>query len=528
MGFFRKFASKMRSCLYVFKKAEIMRVVVNKELNGEYANLCSTCYYNEKYSGNADKTCINADLNQLRLSIYLGGALGDYIVYLRFVDEISSICDCHVDLFLDKIGFAEFVYGKRENITIVHDIENTLFLGSTNMYDLAVHLDHGLTLKGYNLGAIRAKAPLFYETAAKIVAHAKRNQINIPKQHERETIILRQAEFSGDTKWSKLSCGGAVDMREMYSNLLLDKDYFDVLERYELAERQYITVNFGADKNMGGTAQTKVLPLKMLGEFVRCFKEKYPYIIVVQTGVHDSVKIDGVDIFCFDCRLEETAIILKNSLCHIDSEGGLVHLASQMSTCCVVSFGPTPIYYYSYPRNKNILAPECSNCMAVTPNWSTICPRKMQIPICMSSITPQMIMDKVIEVVDVKNKKDISLHSLEKTKVYEAFSKEDAVKRLAVIGEIDKETQETVEKVKKCGWSAACFIDTRLYDEKIAIRTELKKKGITVEYGNALNIARPDNSFDVVLFLAAQKPDEFEIRECKRILTDGGSLYCAV
>lgn len=200
-----------------------------------------------------------------------------------------------------------------------------------------------------------------------------------------------------------------------------------------------------------------------------------------------------------------------------------------MSTCCVVSFGPTPIYYYSYPRNKNILAPECSNCMAVTPNWSTICPRKMQIPVCMSSITPQMIMDKVIEVVDVKNKKNISIYSLEKTEILDtAFSKEGMVKSLAVIGEIDKETQEAMRKVKKCGGSVTCFIDTRLSDEKIAIRTELKKKGITVEYGNALNIARPDNSFDVVLFLAAQKPDEFEIKECKRILSDGGSLYCSV
>ncbi|MEI3347542.1 MAG: hypothetical protein V8R55_03770 [Dysosmobacter sp.] len=87
MGFFKKLFSKIRASLYVFKKAEILRNVVNKEIGGEYDNLCHSCYFNERYHERAKLEGIFQPEKGLRISIYLGGALGDYIVYLRFVDE---------------------------------------------------------------------------------------------------------------------------------------------------------------------------------------------------------------------------------------------------------------------------------------------------------------------------------------------------------------------------------------------------------------------------------------------------------
>ena len=381
MGIISKLFSKMRASLYLFKKAEILKNVVNKEIGGEYDNLCHTCYFNERYHERAKLEGMFQPDTGLRISIYLGGALGDYIVYLRFVDEISSICACSVDLFLDRIEFAMYVYGDRKNITIIHDAQNCLFNNSYMEYDLAVHLDHGLTLKHCNLGAIREKAPDFYVTACKITEYARAHQLNIANQSERESVILRRAKFLGETKWSKLSCGGAVDMDAMYSNLLLNPDLLPALDRYQVRDQAYITVNYGADKNMGGTAQTKVLPFDTVIMFVQEFKKQYPDILVVQTGVKDSMMIPGADRYAFHCRLGETAVLLKHSMCHIDSEGGLVHMASQLSTPCVVSFGPTPVYYYGYPRNHNIVASTCHDCMSTTPQWSKVCPRGMQVPV---------------------------------------------------------------------------------------------------------------------------------------------------
>lgn len=522
MGFLKKLFSKIRASLYVFKKAEILRNVVNKEIGGEYDNLCHSCYFNERYHERAKLEGIFQPEKGLRISIYLGGALGDYIVYLRFVDEISSICKCHVDLFIDRIEFATYVYGTRENVTIIHDAQNCLFNDSCCEYDLAVHLDHGLTLRHCNVGSIREKAPGFYVTACKIVEYSKSHQINIANQHERETVILRRAKFLRETKWSKLSCGGAIDMESMYSNLLVDPAWIPALYRYQLHEVRYITVNYGADKNMGGTAQTKVLPFTTISAFIQKFKEKHPDILIVQTGVKNSMKLSGADKYAFDCRLEETAVILKRSLCHVDSEGGLVHMASQLSTPCVVSFGPTPVYYYGYPRNKNIVAPACSDCMSTTPQWSRVCPKGLQVPDCMTSISVEKILDAVEEV--LLNRLPELQDSI---KTIEAREMPDmpAACRIGIIASLTKACVQKAISLKEEGKVVEVFIPTHINDEIVEYRTILKKSGIKVEYGTAFNIARTSGWFDAV-FCGRVKPEweKYVTGECKRILTNNGTL----
>lgn len=533
MGIISKLFSKMRASLYLFKKAEILKNVVNKEIGGEYDNLCHTCYFNERYHERAKLEGMFQPDTGLRISIYLGGALGDYIVYLRFVDEISSICACSVDLFLDRIEFAMYVYGDRKNITIIHDAQNCLFNNSYMEYDLAVHLDHGLTLKHCNLGAIREKAPDFYVTACKITEYARAHQLNIANQSERESVILRRAKFLGETKWSKLSCGGAVDMDAMYSNLLLNPDLLPVLDRYQVRDQPYITVNFGADRNMGGTAQTKVLPLSTIATMVQLFKERHPEILVVQTGVKNSMKIPGADRYAFNCKLGETAILLKHSMCHIDSEGGLVHMASQLSTPCVVSFGPTPVYYYGYPRNKNIVAPACNDCMSTTPQWSRVCPRGMQVPACMKSISPEDILESVSEILTNNQARDKEVEEIYQgrlvslTEETAEFIKNPQVVDICIISPLNSALVQQLSLLKKAGKYITLFIPLEIDQEGVQVRTQLKKMGIKVEYGSALNIARPSGSFDVVFCQKDIMQKEVQkdcAKECMRLLKEHGIL----
>lgn len=532
MGFCGKLLSKIRASLFVFKKAEILKNIVNKEIEGEYDNLCHSCYFNERYHEQAELKGRYPDNSKLNISIYLGGALGDYIVYLKFVDEISTICDCTVDLFLDRMEFAAYVYGKRRNVTIIHDAANCLFLGSVGQYDLAVHLDHGVTLKGCKLGAIREKAPEFYVTACKIVEFCKKNQIDNLNQSERECVLLRRARILGETKWSKLSCGGAIDMREMYSNLLLDSQSLCVLDRYQIRDKKYITINFGADKNMGGTAQTKVLPVDTIQTIVQEFKQRHPDFLVVQTGVRDSMKIPGADRYAFECKLDETAIVLKYSTCHIDSEGGLVHMASQLSTPCVVSFGPTPVYYYGYPRNKNIVSSVCSDCMATTSQWSRVCPRGMQVPVCMKSIEPSRLLEAVEEIVERApvTKSQTVIRSNDGCDVWQAtnqYLEKSETANICIIATLDNKIVEQAERIKKMGKYVTVFIPVEVDDEIIKLRTALKQDGITVEYGSSINIARKNDSFDLLYCQkneAKEQGHQYSEIECARLLKNNGVL----
>lgn len=531
MRFIRKLISKFKASLYVFKKAEIMRNIVNKEIGGEYDNLCHRCYFNERYQERARLKGILEPDDRLRISIYLGGALGDYIVYLRFVDEISAVCDCTVDLFLDRISFAKFVYGNRENVTIIHDAENCLFANSCGEYDIALHLDHGVNLRNCRLGDIREKAPGFYETACKIVEYTKANRIDIPNQHERESVILRRAQFLGESKWSKLSCGGAIDMSEMYSNILLEPAAFSVLRRYDLAGKKYITVNYGADKNMGGTAQTKVLPLGTLEGFVDAFRKNHPEYLIVQTGVKGSQPLMGVDCCAFDCRLQETAVILKNATFHVDSEGGLVHLAAQMSTPSIVSFGPTPVYYYGYPRNENVVAAVCNNCMSVTPQWSRVCPRKMQVPACMQSITVDMLMERAEKLlnspmlqppVETNGSIDLSIIQKQELQMGRAI-------RVCLIGPLDQVTFSIAQQARQRGNEVFVYIPVHLDKEVINRRTLLRQRSVHVEFGSGLNIACKNNSFDLLFCNADAEEQSEQFRpyvrqECIRIVEESGQI----
>lgn len=529
----KKLFSKFKNSMYLFKKAEILHNIVDKEINGEYDNLCHQCYFNGQSEEIAVLIDESIDPTQVKIALYLGGALGDYIVYLRFVDEIAAIGNCKVDLYLDRIGFAEYVFGKRPNVNICHDIHNNLFVNNCSKYDIALHLDHGVTVKHTNLSAIKAKSKAYYVTTCKILEYCKANQLDIGGQHERQLVIFKRAKFTGDTKWSKLSCGGAINMKDMYSNILLNPKMYGVLQRHDLTEKSYITVNYGADKNMGGTSQTKVLPEKNLEDLIELLKANYPQYKIVQTGTAGSKKLKGVDVYAFDCNLDETAIVLKYSCVHVDSEGGLVHLASQMSTPCVVSFGPTPSYYYGYPRNENIVSELCSDCMSVTGQWNLVCPLMLQAPLCMQSISGNRIFESTRRILDAESqalsgtKQEPTNHIDSLKDLNQQLKNVEKCAPVAMIGAINKDCVEISCHLVKMNHRVTYFVETELTELDDQLLKKLNENGIKIEYGNALNIARQNHSFGLLIYKTEQKNkmlDKFVELEIQRLISTNGKV----
>ena len=121
-----------------------------------------------------------------------------------------------------------------------------------------------------------------------------------------------------------------------------------------------------------------------------------PNLCIVQVDAKGTTKVAECDKYIIGESLDVAAYALKCAQLHIDNEGGLVHLASQLGTKCTVLFGPTPISYYGYKENINIQAGNCHNCYWLTGNFVS-CYRRMKKPECMYSITPEMVMEKVEE-----------------------------------------------------------------------------------------------------------------------------------
>lgn len=499
--FFRKISSKIKSSIYVFKKAEILENVLKKEINGEYdhISLTNSC---ELYD-------IMTDSKEIRIAIYLGGALGDYIVYLNFVDELALSDNISITLFLDRIGFANFVYGKRKNITIVHDLDNYLFINANKKYDLSLHFDHGITIYHHNLSSIKSKSYDFYIKTCRMLEYVKKNRVDISEQQLRQLVIFKKAQFSGDNKWSKLSAGGVISDNNKYSCIILNPSCYNVLCKYNLNDKKYITINYGADKNMGGESQTKVVPSINLEKFIEQFKVNYPEYTIVQTGTSNSSKLKNVHLYAFDCSLDETAIILKNSELHIDSEGGLVHLASQLSTKCIVGFGPTPAFYYGYERNINIVSELCNNCMSVTNDWNLHCPKGQYHPECTYSITGELIFKKADEYLKSIDNLEYKIY-LEKSDNTKADSIDIQInnyikqnpfgKNIAVI---TKEKSTLLFEMPMSYNRITMYIDlpNEKYDtSSILWQKEMISKKIKLKYGTGINISCIDNTYDFIIF----------------------------
>ena len=169
-----------------------------------------------------------------------------------------------------------------------------------------------------------------------------------------------------------------------------------------LNDCQYITIHDGWDVNIkkASVRPTKSYPVNLFARAIALIKKQYPNIKIVQVGFNTGSVISGVDINLRDSTsLAQDALILKQAKVHIDTEGGLVHLATSLGTSCVVMFGPTNISYYGYAENKNIKSKECGNCMHVTDTANESCPLNYTPIKCMPSILPNEILMAMSEII---------------------------------------------------------------------------------------------------------------------------------
>lgn len=168
----------------------------------------------------------------------------------------------------------------------------------------------------------------------------------------------------------------------------------DLLENVGLVGTPYVTVNNGSD-NAYNFKQTKSYPLEKWHSTIQKLHDAFPNIKIVQIGhIKTSDPIIGSDVNLLGkTSLTEAAVILKNSLLHIDIESGLVHINHAVGGKSIVLFGPTSEKYYGYPQNINIVSKKCSDCMWLMPTWQSSCVRGLKEAECMFSISEDTIID---------------------------------------------------------------------------------------------------------------------------------------
>jgi SAM-dependent methyltransferase len=227
--------------------------------------------------------------------------------------------------------------------------------------------------------------------------------------------------------------------------------------------------------------------------------------------------------------------LIKHGLCHIDTEGGLVHLANAVHSRCVVLFGPTPVEFFGYPQNINLEPAGCKACWFVTRNWLIECPRHTSGPECMRGHSAASVAEAAHSI--------IAQSETFSAKVIEAETR-SSLTPLA-------ETVATAQTL--LGYDAAnrlllifddmpCDICSELSDSLLdrsdvivcaGKPPDLEPKDRVIdwfEYGSLLNLPRSSSTIDGAVWVSRQLESDiapFALREIFRVLKPGGQLVFA-
>ena len=340
--------------------------------------------------------------SQLRIGIIFTGGLGDQIMQLCIYQQLVEIDkDCIIDIIVPqkRMEFAKCIFFHQARLGKIKEWD--MSERDYNVYSIVLKLDFEIEIVKFDLEYVKKKSHKLAKKILQLQNYNKYEFLGLPVNTYSSRMKIDRAKFEGKNHYTMYNCNNIFNIVNQKVKLEINEVYVEQFKQLKLGKR-YCTYNYGADDVSGnGKLQTKLWPYKYHERFNQLFKKVFPTIELVQLGGKNATKIPYADRYILGERLEIVEHILKNSLLHIDCEGGLVHLATQLETKCCVLFGPTPAWFYGYPQNINIESTVCGECIYMYQDWFTCCHRNGKAE-CMKSITPQIVMEKIKQYLDLE------------------------------------------------------------------------------------------------------------------------------
>lgn len=339
-----------------------------------------------------EKSNLAYNAKELSVAIKLNGAIGDNIVRKKVIESIiKMVPNCVIDIYSPAANtFLPSFYLNEKNVKNFITDGGAIYNREVKYYNIGISISNFITLDKMDLELFKELYPEFYYKMQLLKKWCKEQEIDftMPLFTHFMKNIKRGANY-----FTSYGCNGIFDVIDDNSHILLNKSALPKF--YSLNLEGYITINFGNGISMNNTKiVAKQWPEENFESLAKIIKYNFGKIKVVQLGGREANKIKNVDRYVLGEDMEIVKYILKNSLIHIDIDGGLVHLASQLGTKCIVMFGPTQVEYFGYKENINIKAGNCHNCYGMYKDINK-CARDMEKPECMYSITPQMVFEKI-------------------------------------------------------------------------------------------------------------------------------------
>jgi len=349
---------------------------------------------------------VGKDKNKLYIGIGTGGGFGDYLISANYImyfrkflkENFIKPFNIQIDCYAGSIKSAEAVF---IDSGLVDNIDKNKYHRTAKQYDLYFSIIEPFPNV---IWVNKAKIEKFCPKLLTLIDEYLKNEKIIEK-------VIRQSPKSNTQAYimSMIQGRNRVQMADV-GNLLGIESVIkfspvitvledETLEKFSLKNTKYITINRCVDERNDTWNSNKMWEMESYVELVSMLKIAYRDYKIIQIGhsIERSPLIDGTDFSLVGkTTLEEAKVIIKNSSLHIDGEGGLVHLRHALKGgTSIVLFGPTLPEFYGYPENINIKTDKCYYpCDWVINTWQADClnPDKH---ICMKSITPKMVFEKI-------------------------------------------------------------------------------------------------------------------------------------
>lgn len=337
--------------------------------------------------------CLNKSKKKLGdVAIKLGGGLGDDVIAKGLIEELmkkfpEGKIDIYSSIKLEDIK--AIMWGVQVN-NYIHDIGGA-YLSNIEGYDLAMRLPGTPQIDIFCEEKISEKNKKFAKEISDYIAIDK-----IPCSDKymyiQRAIYNKKKFFNASGQYGLFSDDGEV-------NIDVNPKYMKMFE--ELHLRKYVTVNYGNGvSGNNDDAVHKQWPYAYICEFIDLFKKEYKDIEVIQIGAKNARRLENVNRCFLGYPIELVKYILRDSIFHLDSEGGLVHLATHLGTVCIVIFGMTDVRYFGYPQNINVYSEKCNGCYGLNLKEVYTCVRGLKKPECLWSITPFQVMSYAKDYID--------------------------------------------------------------------------------------------------------------------------------
>lgn len=350
-------------------------------------NVNSWNYYDVNYADSVSKN--------ISIIVKNMGGIGDQVIAKRWIVALyeNELIDKKNKIYFicsnESFEFTKVLYSDCDNVKVIRNKPD--YRWKLLEADIAIDISYIIIIDKFNKKNLENKK---LERWLKYIDGLKKNEISGCFYRDIR-VHFDKCRLLGKDQYKSFEIENIFDIEDNSVFIPLLEKARICYEELKLPTK-FITVNFGWSKILehNGAGHAKLWQLNYFNELILLIKNEFTNIKVIQLGKIGVPKIDNVDIYAFEYNIEIVKYILRDSTIHIDCEGGLVHIASQLGTKCAVLFGPTPMYYFGYKNNINISAGKCHDCCYIYKDF-TRCTRELDKPECMCSITPDMVMKNI-------------------------------------------------------------------------------------------------------------------------------------